>query len=908
MSMARGPAADVFVYDCRLEGIKWTLHEVRVPALPHEPTLRVVVSNLDQVDGTNMCGLAELLCDLGQERNLCIPGSALYTDNASEKAEELKVCLEDRSELVWTATKEVGYTVLVRKLYFFQNPDGSAIPLTAIDAHSWPLVVEDMFPSPKVAVVLNRCTGVNAISSLVGYALPLWEEIEGGFEVDEPDFIAAPAHRLQLFLPEVFRFRPDAQQARAVSLLQHVDGIVAQTLQLSNYVETATDVYGAYFMISEERDETASEWGQRDPITYPPSRVALNVGMIPAAACLNAESPKCRARAVLVTRHGSKSFMDLMAQSTLGFDFYTKKRALVYYIAGVCVFRRAYRSFAAGPLLDTWLRGPPRHCAGASPPSPPSPWFPGSALACPFYVDVAVVDITESQITSKVLDRALGAFTKLCLRRPGGWDPRCPVLLDAELGGVRSCELLRTRWTLPEPRVFSVAAPEDAHTRARTTAANVGAVKFKLSCYPGVVYTASTDANSIAEACHDALGSEASKALPCVPWETLVDEFQLSTLSWLQEPPREEPIVLVPCAPERMRVVLPEPARRVPKRDPPRFHPSPLFRWLDGRLVRDEATRQGIGYVINPLVWCSLARLHYGAETDVLCITRMFFPMSIRCWQLETKRKLGDRPEVYRSFFKREESKEGWRNLLAAADNALADAESRDAIMSKWTRLFEGAEGENFVHMVDATVQRFVHACATNHKESTGALVQQQLENLQKILFCFQGFVPLAPALWNQDGINTVNTSGVVPHSNAYFLSLKEGVQSYSRFLDDRLRADHLSLFTALFEKPGDALGEIAKTLLQKWKLLVATPLKCQPRRVELDRAMLFLSAMHPVPNKLYPLEVHERGARVIDRSALAGNFASCGSHDSVRAGPDPEAFMHRFPTELHTRSSARMG
>lgn len=212
--------------------------------------------------------------------------------------------------------------------------------------------------------------------------------------------------------------------------------------------------------------------------------------------------------------------------------------------------------------------------------------------------------------------------------------------------------------------------------------------------------------------------------------------------------------------------------------------------------------------------------------------------------------------------------------------------------------------------------------------------MQEQIENLQKVLFSFQGFVPLVPALWNTTGTEKVKTRGVVPHSNAHFMRAYVGepkatparrddgaarprpaaevlrtARSAEAPHGDAMRAERMSLLHVLnrprsqvsvgASDPNDTarMRVLQRAVADLTRLVAAANLQmgCS-KRPENVRAILFISAKDPVPRLLYPLPTSMRlDAIVLNREEVAQTRIECGH----RAGPsetkDPGQWLGSF-------------
>jgi hypothetical protein len=470
-----------------------------------------------------------------------------------------------------------------------------------------------------------------------------------------------------------------------------------------------------------------------------------------------------------------------------------------------------------------------------------------------------------------------------------------------------------------------------------------------LPFYPGAAYVADARAATLAMACEGALRRRAARPdgrrPPLLPWETVVDEFEprgsatdATALSWTKSPASCANQVVLASRVHRGESVLElgdkHYARARPRRrgegggDPARAADATtsarLLEWLCGRLLPGEAAQQGPGFVLDPIVWWTLAKLHYGpparggeGASRTLCVTRMFFPLSRRCWLNETPRQQKQRTHLYQSHFKSSSVRRAWESFLVAADNTLASEEGRKGVVLRWNELLlnrspghaEGA-GAALICLVDEAVTRFVRLCAGEYLGPLGPRVQQQVENLQKVLFSFQGFVPLLPALWDPAGIASVKDRGVVPQSLHFkhhfpvaYLGQSLPSAAAEASYGDAVRAQRMSLLHILQQPlPAGAAGVAKPTETDTKRMLclrrAVTALnramdpssevanaECS-RRPETARAMLFLSADEPVPHMLLPAAERTLDARVLERERFAVTEIECGAQGAPASGP----------------------
>ena len=471
-----------------------------------------------------------------------------------------------------------------------------------------------------------------------------------------------------------------------------------------------------------------------------------------AAACA-AASP-ASPRPLLVVVRGSAAHAAMSQQSTLARDEGAEGQGAVL-ITGMTVFRQSFSSATPGDLASTWLPSSrpavPGHVR-------PSAWFPGSQLVSPFEVDVALLVGDGERM------QFLAHLPGLWARKAGGADLLAPVVLDEALPAAEVTEIEKCWTSLPHRRLF-IAAPSRARVPDPADERTVSfTLPFFTGRYTGRLQRAPT---TLATACQDALARHEELALPFVPWETVLDEYlphdgaTQRALDWFSF---ADPGLNVVFSRRVSRSYNLRPNSRQAIPQPPQpvriLTPERLVSRLRGR-VRPGAGQSGLGFVLDPLIWWSLAKSHYDprASEASFCITRNFFPLSTRAWIPVVR----GAPENHRAQV-------DWGRLLGTADNNLASQEGRQAIFRSWQRLLSGPLGNALIRFLDESVTHFVTVCAEKLLLKGEREVRPQIENLQKILFTFEGFVPLQFCTWDPHRLEELDHVGVVPHSHPSFL------------------------------------------------------------------------------------------------------------------------------------------
>ena len=482
-----------------------------------------------------------------------------------------------------------------------------------------------------------------------------------------------------------------------------------------------------------------------------------------AAACGCADT-----KPLAVVRWRSAACHSLWMQSTLLYDARRLREDASVLLENVVVFRHCLVSASRARLEDTWL-------PEATPLAPgthrPLPWFPGAGLAVAFEIDVLVVFAGKAPAAPR--DRA--------------------VFLDEELAGER---------TWPSGALVPTLEPPPGNSSRR--------VEFVFACFPDLVYAASAfDGASLVELCATALEQE---GLPAVALETALDQYVPVVggrqARWLSTDLPAHRVLLLPraarAAPQGSRGT-PELERRAPVSADMR-----LLHVLAGRL-QPRAARAGVGFVLNPIIWWALAKLHYQPGADRR-VTQSFFPLAERAWT-----GAGDAREA-----------RNWRGYLTAADSCLASERGRSDVLTSWLGLLDSPLGHALLRLLDESVTYFVAEC-----DSAG------VEDMRKILFASQGFVPLRLSTWDPRHLERLSAYGVVPHSNATLLRSPATLHS-PRHIEHLTLIGLLSAFpSSLARSRGAALNSVVNTLRD----LVFTRHK---RRQELFPAVLYLRSSPP--------------------------------------------------------------
>ena len=525
------------------------------------------------------------------------------------------------------------------------------------------------------------------------------------------------------------------------------------------------------------------------------------VGFVAACGCSDAKP-------LAIISWRSAACYCLWMQSTLLYDsrrLHEHTRAVL--LENVVVFRQGLASATRGRLEETWLP-----LAEPTPLAPgmqrPLPWFPGAALSSPFDIDVLIVFDGKAPLVPSAH----------------------VVFLDEELAAHSSAY-----W--PEGAVVPTEDP-----RGRT-GSRARLVEFVFACFPEISYEASAhDGDALVEICSRALERD---GLPLVPLETVLDQYipvvEGGQLSWLTTD-RCPPRILLR---HRRAFSGAKAPRRTPELE--RLHGAPSFEMrlleaLRGRL-QTSAAKAGLGFVLNPLIWWSLAKLHYRpGRHRTQQVTDSFFPLAERAWSKERQ----GAPQASKA----REAQRSWAGFLAAADSYLAEEQGRAAVLSSWLRLLNTPLGAALVRLLDESVTYFVTECAANLERA-----QEHVEGLQKILFAFHGFVPLCFTTWDPQHLDRWKTFGVVPHSNATFLrSPKLGSRAPH---GHGLYIEHLTLIGLLTSPPSlassasrlaRARGAALASLVETLHGLIFTR-RCK-QRPELFPAVVFVRSQ-PMPGVL---------------------------------------------------------
>lgn len=551
------------------------------------------------------------------------------------------------------------------------------------------------------------------------------------------------------------------------------------------------------------------------------------MNLLAAAACASSKSPQ--ANTMLIVKWQSPACHSLWMQSTLLFDLQhiqLREQEVPLLVRNVAVFRQAYLSNTPGNLEDTWLKiAGARH--NASEGELPNPWYPGAPLNSPFEVDVVLVfdstanherHIATNGYTTTLLDESVPTSLH-------------PTFVDESDRSYRQ-----------KSNIFVVKAKPDEARPVSST--NV--VQFTFACMPDANYEARVaPGRTFAQACSSALSRRGDTEL-FVPFETVVDQFQFQG-EWFSTPrQRFVSIILKQRAPVPQSLHASAGKRSIPSSvqlvhggSNPTVEMR-LCRELNGRITAN-ARSEGIGFVLDPLVWWSLAKIHYDSHSkDARDVTEHFFPIADKAWMLETDFSTeGNRAldPIYCSVHKTSLIRGNWNEYLEAADGELQSPEGRHRIIRVWSSLLDTALGRTFIRVLDESVAAFVRQCASKGESSL-----QRIGDLQRILFTFEGFVPLLfataePAQKHRQRI------GVVPHSNGRLL-VPPDITSDS----DAIKTD-LSLIAVLSAcaNAEDAARGVALSLLCKALMRIIFPPGARTdRNPALYPAAIFLSAHEP--------------------------------------------------------------
>jgi len=640
-----------------------------------------------------------------------------------------------------------------RNLHFFLGPDGKDLPLRRLGRTAADVPAEALWP---LFVVTRPGDETRDVALVVG--------------TDPRDCVACPYPPEETGVPSMCA---TVRMERVLELLrEHLSPVFGGALAATGAPHTRADDRCADFLDHMEKQTgLLADSVPGSPRVFAPVAGDLPSGpcahdgveahvlpgvSLPAAAACAAASP-ADPRPLLVVVRGSAAHAAMSRQSTLARDEGAEGHRAVL-ITGVSVFRQCFSSSTPGDLARTWLPFPSPVVPGHA---RPSAWFPGSQLVSPFEVDVALLAGRAERM------EFLAHLPGIWARKAGGADLLAPVVLDEALSAAEVAEIEKCWTSLPHRRLF-IAAP----SRARAPdLAEGGTVSFTLpfssGAYTGRLQRAAT---TLATACQDALARHEELALPFVPWETVLDEYlphdgaTQRALDWFSfvEPGLN---VVFSRRASRSQNLRPESRGAAPQPlQPPQptrgLPPERLASRLCGRLG-PEARRNGLGFVLDPLIWWSLAKSHYhpGVSEAAFCVTRNFFPLSTRAWL----------PLVHGAT-ENHRAQLDWGRLLGTADNNLASQEGRLAIFRSWQRLLSGPLGNALIRLLDESVTHFVTVCAEKLLLKGERAVRPQIENLQKILFTFEGFVPLQFCTWDPHRLEELDHVGVVPHSHPSFL------------------------------------------------------------------------------------------------------------------------------------------
>jgi len=637
-----------------------------------------------------------------------------------------------------------------RNFHFFLGPDGENLPLRSLGRTAEDMPAETLWP---IFVVTRAGDGTRDVALVVG--------------TDPRDCVACPYPPEEADVPSMCA---TVRTERVLELLrEHLSPVFGGASAARCAPHTRADDRCAVFLdLMEKQTSLLADAVPGSPRVLAPvagdlpsapcahdgveAHVLPTVSLPTAAACATA-SPTS-ARPLLVVVRGSAAHAAMSQQSTLARDEGAGGHGAVL-ITGVSVFRQCFSSATPGDLARTWLPSPRPAVPGHA---RPSAWFPGSQLVSPFEVDVALLAGSGERM------EFLAHLPGLWARKAGGADLLAPVVLDEALPAAEVAEIEKCWTSLPHRRLF-IAAP----SRARAPdLADERTVSFTLPFFAGE-YTGRLQRapTTLATACQDALARHEELALPFVPWETVVDEYlphdgaTQRALDWFSF---VEPGLHVAFSRRISRSHNLRPNSRGAAPQPPQparsLPPERLVSRLCGRL-RLGAGRNGLGFVLDPLIWWSLAKSHYdpGASEAAFCVTRNFFPLSTRAWI-----------PVVRGATENHRAQVDWGRLLGTADNNLASQEGRQAIFRSWQRLLSGPLGNALIRLLDESVTHFVALCAEKLLLKGERAVRPQIENLQKILFTFEGFVPLQFCTWDPHRLEELDHVGVVPHSHPSFL------------------------------------------------------------------------------------------------------------------------------------------
>lgn len=766
-----------------------------------------------------------------------------------------------------------------------------------------------------------------------------------------------------------------------------------QTAELSGHVPAHAT---ARFVSQDDVLRVRSRSGSASRANDDPKHVTRLSMRCTAAAQVLAHARGGDAAATCLILRSTRALVEQSTYALDANDLGSQPRGL---LQAVTIFRQALTSQTPGVPLASWRQLFQAAALGDGVGLTPSPWLLGAPLDAPCRVNVHTVQGAEEAERAAQLCRAATRGGPLLLlfddeecahaaSRSCAHDERVEIFLaapphDAPAAGDRGDEVTFSFDGLPDVQLRGApqagAARNLANACVEACAAFSAHVKSAAERY---VRDRPQGSRAPLVAFILAAGESAQERLGFVAWETVLDEFMPQRgdsegageeLSWLAaiasldggsrrvrlrrrkaNQLRNDAKHGLPGA--RTPVVAPNQLARAPRAFVP---PTELLALLCGRMGAHAFHEQGASFVLAPLIWWSLAKVHYSATEGSrdLCVTRHFFPLAEQAFK-------NPNPELRHSLFKRAEAQHAWLPLLRRADGFLASTAGRSETLRTWATLLRhrvceaGAPPEArqaalafpacaLVSLVEEAVATFVRLAALEYELRGSAAVAPQLRNLKKILFTFHGFVPVLPSTADEGSIGrNLLRAGVVPHINALFL---RGETNRKRWLEGKgyatallntgtadakhILANDLTLVHVLTSplaphrrEAAPAGGRLAQALMGRRERALQAALAELDKELQdaqsacpvdpvLSPWVLFLSAFPPSGiAEAYSHELASRTPNEVERATAAAVALQARRAAAVSCGPgahddadinEPPVKRSRRPAEAASGSSA---
>ena len=616
---------------------------------------------------------------------------------------------------------------------------------------------------------------------------------------------------LQNRLPEVY---DDARKLqKKCKKFQH-DCFQQQTEALSSCLPLAGDARKRFVRLASEASHARIEENEKGKRV-----VHLHMNAVTAAQLVSSTRGEGSSHVCLII----EDTQALRDQSTWSFDtkylpdLHLEENAGL--VQSVRIFRQGMKSQTEGKPINSW--------EGLELPGlGPSPWFPGSPLITFCNVNVYAMAEGSSQ-------EAYHKAVTLCCTLFSDPHSRVSLVLDNKCGAdaaartvaaqKENVEIFRASVLMEDKKLKEMK--KNMTFRLVQKGADGGDVTLNATLRSSNEPVAGQNlANACVRACSKLSDTDDNKYMA---WESVLDEFrprfkkraddndkwmremQFSALKegavddgWLTALTMVEgnEVVLVRRNPTSLRstkgaIDLREPVHCADFQ-PDALAPGPiapppsnslniatgtkLQDLLQGRLGPGVIHESGLSFILAPLIWWSLAKLHYVPQgsNSPCAVTRYFLPLAENAF-LNPDKKLKPGPT-------KKYAKSGgiWLLLLRRADGFLASSEGRMELLYTFAKLLRHKDCEpptnsreissiplcSLIYLVDEAIAAFVRSLADQYSEKGFHAVRAQILQLRKVLFTFHGFVPLLPMERDEVSVGELSRCGVLPHINATFL------------------------------------------------------------------------------------------------------------------------------------------